>query len=107
MQTFVKVSHKVLEKLGEIAQRKHCPSVFAVYMALLFHADREGKCFPSYERIKEVSGIGSDASVSKALGILEEYGLIRREKRHGMHGNSIYYLQTSLNEETLSEGTMR
>ncbi|BER93160.1 helix-turn-helix domain-containing protein [Atrimonas thermophila] len=103
MQTFIKLPHEVVVRLGEIACERKCPSVFPVYLALLFHADRKGKCFPSYERIKEVSGISSDASVRKALRILEECGLIRREKRHGMHGNSIYYLQTSLNEETLSE----
>ncbi|MCD6156239.1 MAG: hypothetical protein J7J32_04280 [Candidatus Atribacteria bacterium] len=56
MQTFVKIPHNTVLRLGEVAGKERCPSLFPVYLALLFHADRRGKCFPSYRRIKEVSG---------------------------------------------------
>ncbi len=102
MQTFVKVPHDTVLRLGEVAKTERCPSLFPVYLALLFHADRKGKCFPSYQRIKEVSGIRSDASVRKAILLLEKYGFIKKQSRHGIHGNSTYYLHTSINEETSS-----
>jgi len=105
MQTFVKVPHDTVLRLGEVAKTERCPSLFPVYLALLFHADRKGKCFPSYQRIKEISGIRSDASVRKALLLLEKYGFIKKQPRHGRHGNSTYYLQTSINEEAFTEET--
>ncbi|MCD6156240.1 MAG: hypothetical protein J7J32_04285 [Candidatus Atribacteria bacterium] len=39
----------------------------------------------------------------KALLLLEKYGFIKKQSRHGVHGNNTYYLQTSINEEAMTE----
>ncbi len=89
---YVQMPHEVVVKIGEAAAKEKCTYLLPVYTALLLHANKKGKCFPSYERIKEVSGINSRSSISKALKILEQYGFIKKETRHGMHGNNTYYI---------------
>jgi hypothetical protein len=63
-----------------------------VYLALLYHADNHGRCFPGYKRIQEIAGVKGDATVSKALRILEEEGLILVSHSKG-HGPNHYVLQ--------------
>jgi Helix-turn-helix domain len=50
---------------------------YAVYAALLmgFHNCRDGRCFPSYERLAEAAGC-CRASIAPALRALEECGLV-------------------------------
>ncbi|MCD6155981.1 MAG: helix-turn-helix domain-containing protein [Candidatus Atribacteria bacterium] len=92
MQTFVKISHDTVLHLGEVATREKCAFLLPIYVALLFHVNKKGRCFPSYQRIKEVSGIRSNASVRKALLLLEKYGFIKKQSRHGRHGNNTYQI---------------
>ena len=63
-----------------------------MYLALLYHADNHGRCFPGYKRIQEIAGVKGDATVSKALRILEEEGLILVSHSKG-HGPNHYVLQ--------------
>ena len=92
MQTFVKIPHDTVLRLGEVATREKCAFLLPIYVALLFHVNKKGRCFPSYQRIKEVSGIRSNASVRKALLLLEKYGFIKKQSRHGRHGNNTYQI---------------
>lgn len=89
---YIKLPHAVALQIGEVAVKERCASLLAVYVALLIHSNQKGECFPSYERIKEVSGIRSRSSVSKALFLLEHYGFIKKRSRHGMHGNNAYQI---------------
>lgn len=89
---FIQLSCEDINKLSQLSRDKHCSCLLSVYVALLYHADKNGKCFPGYTRIREISGVASDTSVSKALTILEEEGFIKKKSNHGMHENNVYYL---------------
>jgi hypothetical protein len=81
-----------------LSKRERCPSLVNVYLALLYHADSHGLCFPGYERIMELVGIRGKATVSKALRILKKEGLIAVFRSHGVHGSNRYLLQSSMSE---------
>lgn len=89
---FIQLPCEDIDKLSQLARDKHCSCLLPVYIALIYHADRKGKCFPGYERISEISGVSSKASISKALKILEEEGFIQKKSSHGLHGSNSYYL---------------
>ena len=53
-----------------------------VYMALICHADNNGVCWPSLERLAKIARC-SQPTVSKSLNVLEQLGYIRRVKSYG------------------------
>lgn len=53
-----------------------------VYMALIRHADNNGVCWPSLERLAKIARC-SQPTVSKSLNVLEQLGYIRRVKSDG------------------------
>ncbi|NSW76834.1 MAG: helix-turn-helix domain-containing protein [Candidatus Atribacteria bacterium] len=69
-----------------------------VYLALLYHADSHGRCFPWYHRIMEISGVRGKATVSRALRILRREGFLLIAPSHGTHGSNRYLLQSSITE---------
>ena len=89
---FIQLPYEDIDKLSQLAKEKHCAYLLNVYVALLYHADKKGKCFPGYEKIMKISGIGSKSSISRALIILEEQGFIKKKSTHGRHGSNSYYL---------------
>ena len=89
---FIQLPYEDINQLSKLSKEKHCSCLLPVYIALIYHADKKGKCFPGYSRIKEISGVASDASVAKALKILEEAGFIQKKSSHGLHGSNSYYL---------------
>lgn len=63
-------------------------NAFAIWQAIKAHADYEsGVCWPSVRRLMELTGL-ANATVQKALAILEETRLLRIEKR----GQRNYYV---------------
>lgn len=52
-----------------------------VYVALCDHMDLTGRCWPSVERIKALTGLGK-TTIHEALDILESLGYIERIKRN-------------------------
>lgn len=89
---FIQLPCEDIDKLSQLSREKRCSCLLPVYIALIYHADKKGKCFPGYSRIKEISGVASDTSVAKALKILEEAGFIQKKSSHGLHGSNSYYL---------------
>ncbi len=76
MERYIKLTHKVINKLSQLSKEKHCDCLLNVYIALAYYADfKSGKCFPGYEKIGEIAGVSSRTSISKALKILEEEGV--------------------------------
>lgn len=66
-----------------------------VYLALLNHADGDGKCFPSYNRIIEVTGY-KRRQVIDAITQLVDIGLIKksgRARKDGTQTSNSYQLQ--------------
>jgi hypothetical protein len=47
-----------------------------VWVAICIHADKEGKCYPGYKRIRQVTGIGSNSTVKKSIENLVEAGFL-------------------------------
>jgi len=91
VERFLKIPHKIFLRLLLLSKKERCPSLVNVYLALLYHADTHGRCFPGYQRIIELSGTSS-RTVAKALQILEREGLILVSHSKG-HGPNHYVLQ--------------
>ena len=87
----MKVPHRIFLRLLVLSKRERCPSLIPVYLALLYHANCRGLCFPGYERIMELSG-ASSRTVAKALRILEREGFILVFHSNG-RGPNRYVLQ--------------
>ena len=83
MERFLKIPHQTFLRVTQVAQKKNCPAVILVYLALLYHSDNYGRCFPGYKRIREIAGVKGDATVSRALRVLEEEGLLVVERDKG------------------------
>jgi len=92
VERFLKIPHQTFVRLTHLAQKRNCLAVIPVYLALLYHADNHGRCFPGYKRIIELSGVKSQTTVAKALQILEREGLILVSHSKG-HGPNHYILQ--------------
>ena len=65
----------------------------AVYLALLSHAGRDGRCWPSKEKLCEETGLSRDC-VRRALRHLEKRGLVRAKLRRDR--SSVYYIKSTL-----------
>lgn len=96
---FLKLPHHTLVELSHLTRTEKCPALIPVYLALLYHADSHGRCFPGYRRIMEISGIGSERTVAKALKILKREGLVLVDASHGKHGSNRYLLPTLLSKD--------
>ena len=55
-----------------------------VYWALAAQADEAGCCWPGQRELRNLTGLGSFSSISKALAELEQCGLIRRDRQKGL-----------------------
>ncbi|HSV31617.1 MAG TPA: helix-turn-helix domain-containing protein [Atribacteraceae bacterium] len=66
-----------------IARHPRARILLLVYTVLCFHADKAGRCFPSYRRLLDLTGIVSRANLAEALQSLEDLEIIRRERRKG------------------------
>jgi DNA-binding MarR family transcriptional regulator len=72
-----RLRHSTVEGIHRIG-----PTAFAVYCALLRHADRAGYCFPGQDRLARLVGV-STRTIGRSLKTLEWAGLIRVERKRG------------------------
>jgi predicted transcriptional regulator len=73
---YFRVPNALLDSLGS----RLGPYRLAVLMALLRHANSKGECWPSIERIIQVTGM-KRRKVSMALREIESLGMIKRTRR--------------------------
>lgn len=87
-------NNKFVDSYGELVGTH----AVAVYSVLCRYANNDTqKCFPSMETIGIKAGIKSRKTVSKAIEILESFGIIEVEKASGADGkrlNNIYRLNS-------------
>ena len=74
-----------------------------IYMLLARYADKEGKCFPSQEKLCKVTGIKDYRTIVKYLKQLEEKELIEIKKNNGKV--NVYYLKNVSTPPTKNVGT--
>ena len=74
-----------------------------IYMLLARYADKDGKCFPSQEKLCKVTGIKDYRTIVKYLKQLEEKGLIDIKKTNGKV--NVYYLKNVNTPPTKNVGT--
>ena len=74
-----------------------------IYMLLARYADKDGKCFPSQEKLCKITGIKDYRTIVKYLKQLEEKGLIEIQKTNGKV--NIYYLKNIGKAPTKNVGT--
>ena len=58
-----------------------------VYMALVRHADKEGSCFPSYQRIADVARLSRKTAIV-AIDKLVSLGIVQKQERKDPAGDS-------------------
>lgn len=75
------------------------PTAYAVLGCLAHHANREGVCWPSIARIRELTGYSSGRTIQTAIASLERAGLVRREPRPG-HSSRYHLSYTPAGECT-------
>lgn len=77
----------------------------AVYFVLCRHANNDTQqCFPSMETIGRKAGIKNRKTISKAIHVLKEYGVIEVEQAIGSDGkrlNNIYHLTNPRSWKTI------
>ena len=82
------IDNEILEQFAPILK----PQGIAIYSVLARHANNKTQmCYPSYEQIIKLSGIGKRNTVNKYLKILENLRLIQIIRNHKRQVN-IYYL---------------
>ena len=64
------------------AYRQLAPRLWPVMQALVAHADRAGRCWPSVRRIADLTGVPR-STVSRYLAVLERAGHLSRRRRPG------------------------
>ena len=74
-----------------------------IYMLLARYADKEGKCFPSQDKLCKITGIKDYRTIVKYLKQLEEKGLIEIKKNNGKV--NVYYLKNVSTPPTKNVGT--
>ena len=74
-----------------------------IYMLLARYADKDGKCFPSQEKLCKITGIKDYRTIVKYLKQLEEKGLIEIQKNNGKV--NVYYLKNVSTPPTKNVGT--
>ena len=79
------IERGVLERYG----RQIRALGIAVYNALAFFSNQNQKAFPSQKHIADLLG-SSRSSINRAIKLLEENGLIRKERKG--RRNCVYYL---------------
>ncbi|MEN3187019.1 MAG: hypothetical protein ABDK92_10420 [Atribacterota bacterium] len=62
---FLKLPYQTFIHLVEVSKKTRCQAVLPVYLALLYHADSSGYCFPGYQKIMEHSGVRGKGSVNR------------------------------------------
>lgn len=73
------------------------PSVQVVLCWIIFHANHEGKCWPSLKTLMEETGISSRTSLRKAIKEIENLGVLKIEQREDEktgYLSNIYYIDT-------------
>lgn len=63
-----------------------------IFLQLADNANKDGKCWPSYQYIADTSGCGK-STVRKHLKLLEKMGFLSIKNRKGSKGNSSNYYQ--------------
>ena len=84
-----------MRKKREIYEKDLSTRAVTVYLYLYDRADREGKCFPSRQRIASDLNM-SLSTVRRAINDLEKAGYIRKEKRMRENGGRSSNLYTIL-----------
>jgi len=84
-----------MRKKREIYEKDLPTRAVTVYLYLYDRADREGKCFPSRQRIAADLNM-SLSTVRRAINDLEKAGYIRKEKRMRENGGRSSNLYTIL-----------
>ena len=64
------------------AYRQLAPRLWPVMQALVAHADRVGRCWPSVRRIADLTGVPR-STVSRYLAALERAGHVSRTRKPG------------------------
>lgn len=86
------LGNDVIDKYG----RELGPFGIAAYCALVRHADKGGRCFPSLATLANETGM-SKPTLVKALETLERVGLVTRERRDAEGKGHISTLYTLVN----------
>jgi DNA-binding transcriptional ArsR family regulator len=73
-------------------RRFESPIQKLIFLQLADNANKDGKCWPSYQYIADTSGCGK-STVRKHLKLLEKMGFLTIQNRKGEKGNSSNYYQ--------------
>ena len=70
------------------------PTERLIMLALADHADDDGRCYPSIQRLCQRTGL-SERAVRTNLRALEKSGYVRTKKGGGRGGTSLYYISAN------------
>lgn len=83
-EPFVMIGRGMLLRCKEWKELSAAAKIFYVYLKAKFNGANNGEIRLYYSELKEVKGLSSPSTVSKAIKELEVKGWIRREKRGGL-----------------------
>lgn len=78
------------------------PKSQGVFICICKHADGDGRCWPSYKRIREFTGIKSDSTVKARIDELVEAGFITYEQGKYKRRANYYQIHILQNLESSS-----